>query len=129
MKKKRQRKKGAYSELSKLDPTRDTRSPSSCGYLASNIVNDIRQKAKDRGKKWTLDPIETYYLIKGACTYCGHIPNWPEARVGIDRVDNQKGYEPGNCVSCCSTCNSAKGDKSLAEFKAWINQAYVHQNK
>jgi hypothetical protein len=39
---------------------------------------------------------------------------------GIDRVDNSKGYILGNCVPCCSWCNRAKADGTLAKFMDWI---------
>lgn len=119
----------AYSELTKLDSTLDRRTPKSVGYLASNIVNYIKQKAVDRNKKWTLSAVEAYHLITGTCKYCGFKPDWPNNRVGIDRVNNDLGYVSGNCVPCCFTCNSAKGEKTLKEFKNWIGRVYTYQKK
>ena len=94
--------------------------PGRRGSLAVNIVNDIKCKARKRGKAWMLSHEEAFSLITQACTYCGFTPEWPENRVGIDRVDNLKGYEVDNCVPCCFHCNSAKGDQTLEEFKAWL---------
>lgn len=109
------------SELSKIDPTPD---PKHRGYLAVNKVNDIKYKAIQRGKVWNLTNIEAYKLIIAECNYCGFKPNWPETRVGIDRVNNEIGYEVANCVSCCFTCNSAKKELSTEEFVAWIKRVY-----
>ena len=109
------------SELSKLDTMRDPR-PGYRGYFAANTIDDIRCKAKKRGKEWSIDSVYAYKLIISDCTYCGHKPNWPESRVGIDRVDNNKGYVYGNCVSCCFTCNSAKKQLSNEEFKEWVRR-------
>lgn len=109
------------SELTKLDPTPD---PKHRGYLAVNVVNDIKFKARQRGKDWQLTNVEAYKLIIGACHYCGYSPAWPTARVGIDRVDNNKGYTLDNCVSCCFTCNSAKGELSVEEFRTWLRNVY-----
>ena len=36
---------------------------------------------------------------------------------GIDRVDNIKGYDLDNCVTCCSLCNWMKRDLTIKEFK------------
>ena len=36
--------------------------------------------------------------------------------IGIDRVDNSVGYLPSNCISCCSWCNRAKNNGTLANF-------------
>lgn len=35
---------------------------------------------------------------------------------GIDRLDNQKGYEIENCIPCCYVCNKAKGNRNQKEF-------------
>lgn len=112
--------KGKYHEI---NMTKDTR-PGHRGYLEANTIDDIRTKAKQRKKEWTLTNIEAFKLITNECTYCGHAPKWPESRVGIDRVDNSIGYTIENCVSCCFTCNSAKGSKTAEEFINWIKAVY-----
>lgn len=118
----RQRQGEAHrTPLSYLDPTPDRRKGHT-GYLAVNVVNDIRAKAKQRGLSWEIDPIQTYKLITSDCAYCGQRANWPASRNGIDRVDNSRGYAQDNCVSCCATCNSAKGTKSQSEFYEWIDR-------
>jgi hypothetical protein len=110
------------TELTKLDSTPDTKNR---GYLAVNVVNDLKYKARQRGIEWTLTPIEAYKLIIADCLYCGEPSGWPITRNGIDRVDNHKGYHNDNCVTCCSSCNSAKGDKTLEEFILWIKKLYI----
>lgn len=103
--------------------------PGRRGSLAVNIINDIKFKAGKRGKSWELTHQEAFDLIKSNCTYCGHKPNWPDSRVGIDRVNNHIGYTPSNTVPCCFTCNSAKGDKTHVEFMDWIEKIYNHMFK
>lgn len=112
--------KGKYHEINQHKDTRKGYR----GYLEANTIDDIRTKAKQRGKTWTLTPIEAFTLITSNCTYCGFSPSWPATRVGIDRVDNSIGYTADNCVSCCSTCNSAKGEKTVDAFTAWIKMVY-----
>lgn len=105
------------TEVSKIDKIRD---PNSRGFLAVNIIGDIRNKARKRQIPWDLENIEAYNLIISKCHYCGLDPKWPIARSGIDRVDNFKGYTKENVVACCYTCNTAKGIKTQVEFKEWV---------
>ena len=46
------------------------------------------------------------------CYYCGERING----VGIDRVDNNIGYEIDNCVPCCGKCNRMKMSMICSEF-------------
>jgi hypothetical protein len=46
------------------------------------------------------------------CYYCGDIID----NIGIDRVDNAKGYEVGNIISCCQICNYAKRTQTKDDF-------------
>lgn len=110
------KKKGKYDSINMHKDTR----PGYRGYLEANTIDDIRSKAKQRGKKWTLTPEQAFKLITSECLYCGFKPNWPASRVGVDRVDNSIGYEESNCVSCCKYCNSAKQERTLDEFIIWI---------
>lgn len=48
-------------------------------------------------------------LFSGACRYCDSTAeDLGERLLGIDRVNNDRGYEASNVVSCCSICNSMK---------------------
>ena len=91
-----------------------------------NIVNDVKQKALKRGLEWLLQPGEAYALITSPCHYCGSASGWPESRNGIDRVDNAVGYTVKNTVSCCRTCNTAKGTKTVVDFVAWVEKVHAH---
>ncbi len=115
------------TDLSRLDPTpeRDGRR----GYLATNTIGGLRVKASQRGIEWTLAPIPAYRLITSECTYCGRLSGWPDTRNGIDRVDNHKGYHKDNCVTCCTVCNTGKGDRTLEEFMAWVSAIYNRMNR
>ncbi len=112
---------------SKLGGVKDE-GPGKRGSKAVNIINDIKYKAIQRGKKWELSHEQAFTLIISSCTYCSFTPNWPENRVGIDRVFNDDGYHIDNCVPCCFTCNSAKGSLTLEEFSAWVSRVYHNMN-
>jgi hypothetical protein len=122
----------------------------SCGCLAKNIggrlqkeesaFNDLYKKyargAPRRGYAFELTREEFRELTKMNCTYCGIEPSSMAGVVkngkpmsnglyvynGIDRVDNSIGYTKGNCVACCSTCNFAKRDSSVAKFEEWLDR-------
>jgi hypothetical protein len=90
-----------------------------------------RRAALKRGYAWRLSFAEFTALISGECHYCGAAPaqehvaqigltdGEPLVYNGIDRVDNAKGYEAGNVVTCCGICNAAKMDRNQAEFLEW----------
>ena len=61
------------------------------------------------------------------CAYC-HIPEYlieelgvrtqvglPLQRLGVDRLDGEQGYELGNIVLCCFSCNKARSNTFSAE--------------
>ena len=94
------------------------------GSYANTLLNSVKQKAKKRGKSWTITNLDAFELFLQPCVYCGQEASFPDTRNGIDRVDNAIGYDPGNCVSCCRQCNSAKLELSLDEFKSYITKVY-----
>lgn len=66
-----------------------------------------------RGKKtpeeaWNLTKEMYVVLISNPCYYC-ECPIG-EVGVGLDRLDNSKGYISGNVVPCCKECNTARND-------------------
>ncbi len=69
----------------------------------------VKDVARRKGREWTLTEPEYLTLIAEPCGYCGLKSN-VEASIGLDRLDNSKGYIQGNCVSCCVECNIARRD-------------------
>lgn len=115
----------------------------SCGCLwkscsVSSIRNRVlcgyKEGAKSRGYSWGLSEQEFDLLTNQNCYYCGVEPN--SIRInngngatklsfiynGIDRLDNTKGYEVDNCVSCCRICNKAKDVLTPKDFISWANR-------
>jgi len=68
--------------------------------------------ARDRGIEFSLTKEEFTEFWQQPCFYCGG----EIATIGLDRVDSAKGYEKGNVVPCCTTCNYMKLDHTLDEF-------------
>jgi hypothetical protein len=72
---------------------------------------DCRRGALIRNLEFSLS-LEDFAVYKRMpCFYCGD-----PGKVGIDRIDNSKGYVWGNMVSCCFECNRMKGQLTLDQF-------------
>jgi len=83
-----------------------------------------RANAKYKGFPYNLPRALHDDLVTDRCFYCGSDPNPVN---GIDRVDNSRGYEDDNVVSCCEMCNRAKRDVPAAEFISWARRFAAHQ--
>jgi hypothetical protein len=70
--------------------------------------------AKDRGIPFKISFEYFMTFWQKPCAYDGK----PIETIGLDRIDNTKGYVKGNIVPCCFTCNKAKMDRSGKEYIA-----------
>jgi len=77
-----------------------------------------KKNAKERDLEFNLT-LETFTILlqQTHCYYTG-IKYQSMGEISIDRVDNEKGYVEGNCVSCHGRINGGKSDFSLTEIKA-----------
>jgi hypothetical protein len=84
--------------------------------------------AKRRNKDISLVESEFINLVNNKCYYCNYI-NENEV-IGVDRLDNNKGYILDNCVPCCKICNRLKHIYHPSFFieKAKIINSYI-ENK
>lgn len=103
---------------------------------AAYVVRYSRMRAKKTGWPFTLTVEQVQELIFAPCAYCAAAPpprGAPHSlhanrgrevlgRNGMDRVDPKGGYTPDNVVPCCHECNTAKLDKTLPEFRAYIQR-------
>ncbi len=81
--------------------------------LKTRLMN-YRRCAEKRGIAFSLITNEASELFQQPCAYCGTFD--AEMQNGIDRVDNERPYEKGNTVSCCTQCNMMKRDRSENVF-------------
>lgn len=72
----------------------------------------LRSGAIKRGIAYELTREQLMSLWQKPCVYCGG----EIVTVGVDRVDNTKGYVMENVVPCCATCNSMKSSMELVDF-------------
>jgi hypothetical protein len=77
----------------------------------------LKTKAKKRNLAVTLSKEQYSQLILHACFYCSK--SLPVAGIGLDRLDNNRGYEIDNVVPCCTVCNRMRGDQ-LTPFETYL---------
>lgn len=66
------------------------------------------------------------FITRSPCLYCGKLDI--NGYVGIDRINNFKGYNLDNCVPCCKYCNISKNNRSLEDFLEHIKIIDNHSN-
>ena len=84
-----------------------------------------KSNARKKNNEFTLSLEEFTEIVVFPCTYCGESEN----RIGIDRIDNEKGYTKENSTSCCKVCNYMKRKMSVKEFLQHIDKIYKYNNK
>lgn len=77
-----------------------------CGAKPNNLSNSAKHDSK-KSSQYAKDNGDFYYN-------------------GLDRIDSSKDHSPSNVVPCCKWCNYAKRERSVAEFKTWIEQVHKH---
>ena len=99
------------------------------------VIRRYKKSANERGICFNLSRAEIDMLMNSKCHYCGSFPNNTYRHgkgngdfvySGIDRKDNNKGYELSNCVSCCALCNMNKRDLGYDDFLKWVKTVYQH---
>lgn len=71
-----------------------------------------RMRAKARGYDFGLTFEQFSGLLSDAsCVYCD-----ATGKMGLDRVDNSRGYQTDNVVPCCRYCNTMKQTAKKQEF-------------
>lgn len=105
------------------------------------VLDGYIRGAKTRGVNWSLLDEDFDEVTSGTCYYCGEPPSKiqkvtykagsPDSIFiynGIDRVNNDIGYVPGNVVPCCTICNFAKCSLSFREFMGWVARLVKYQS-
>ena len=72
----------------------------------------VKGNAKRRSYCFELSLEQYQSIIEQPCSYCGE----HEKRIGVDRMDNTKGYTPENSTPCCTTCNMMKKAMTVSDF-------------
>ncbi len=96
-------------------------------WKRNNHFKSAKIYAKQRGKDWTLSEKQYNKLINDVCFYCSH-ENGVETGVGLDRLDNTRGYHIDNVVNCCALCNYTRADRFSVEEMKLLGKV-IHQVK
>ena len=103
---------------------------------ASYVYKQYKATAKEKKLIFAISKSEFINIAKRNCFYCNAQPSnvcrpseYKTSFIynGMDRVDNTKGYEADNVVSCCKMCNKSKNNYSKLEFLAWVRRIAIHQ--
>ena len=106
-----------YEKLLKHESARPVRERNYKAEAFTNkhvIWNHYVKGAQKRRIHFALIKTRFNELILQPCFYCNHKKDGEVN--GIDRLDNNQGYQEDNVVPCCETCNSMKGSQHPQEF-------------
>lgn len=83
-----------------------------------------RAGARNRDIPFELTPEQFAQFWRRPCTYCGEAVE----TIGLDRIDNARGYELGNVAPCCAPCNRAKAARPAVDFLAHCRRVTAWQD-
>ena len=78
----------------------------------SEKYNNTMRWAAERGLNFEISEQGVGTFWQKPCHYC----TWSIPTIGLDRIDNAKGYVIDNLVSSCPVCNGSKLVFSQAEY-------------
>lgn len=105
--------------------------------VESQLYARYKCEAKNRSLQFSLTKLEFINYIYKECFYCGkEKSSYQKSEIdkdiiyynGIDRVDNLKGYELTNCVTCCKQCNVKKKSITPDMIKKAYNFLFGDKN-
>lgn len=92
-------------------------------FNLSRAYSNYRKNAENRGYCFNLTLEDFVNFVRNKCCYCGTETNkgrnGQSCLMGIDRVDNNKGYTIENTAPCCWSCNHMKYQSSKED---WIGK-------
>jgi hypothetical protein len=100
----------------------------------TNVYKNYQQGAKSRDIEFNLTLKDFEDNIFKNCHYCGREPqnviNMTHGRQlkynGLDRIENEVGYQNNNILPCCIICNRMKMDMGINEFSSYITALVRH---
>lgn len=118
-----------------------SRKKASKGYGEASfnaLYASYQRQAERRGLPFSLTKEQFRHNTSLNCYYCNTPPSQKISKSapyinghylynGLDRVNNEKGYEEGNVVPCCISCNKAKMALSQTAFFNLIQKIYENR--
>jgi len=124
-------------------------STSSCGCLRLEKISlphgEAAKRKVYRKYQWSADKRDLQFelsfdelikLCEDKCYYCGCQPSQISNKGsltgefvynGIDRIDSNSDYNLENVVTCCKTCNYAKGPMEQVKFLQTVEKIYTNR--
>ncbi len=94
-------------------------------YKNNPRYSTYKRRAEEKyGGQAVISEEEFNSISSQCCYYCDK-----EGLNGIDRFDNNKGYQKDNCVPCCKHFNYVKGNLSKEDFDIWKARFVAKQCK
>lgn len=94
----------------------------------ADIYNQARRSARLREVPWDISLEDYKKITLEPCFFCNCSLQY-ETGVGLERIDNYKGYTTSNVVPCCGTCNKIRGSYlSLEEARLAIQAVKKFRN-
>lgn len=78
----------------------------------SSLYRKYKYDANKRNISFLLSLEDFISYLNNKCFYCGESPD----KIGLDRKNNNIGYEKDNVVACCKQCNFLKGSLNTKDF-------------
>ena len=117
-----------YEKLLKYESQRTVRERNYKAEAFTNkhvIWNHYVKGAHKRAINFALAKTRFNELIVQSCFYCDYKKDGEVN--GIDRLDNNQGYQEDNVVPCCETCNILKGSQHPQEFIDKLHTVHLFQ--
>ncbi len=109
-----------------------------CGEAGLNqLFKQYQINAKKRNFDFNLTKEHFIGITQSNCYYCDSLPkqikknnfNGDFIYNGIDRINNDLGYSPENCVPCCGMCNGMKSHYDQDLFFKQIEKIYKKEKR
>jgi len=92
-----------------------------------NLFTRAKACAKQRNKEFSLDFEQYKILIEQSCYYCNNLLSTGKNRgIGLDRIDNNRGYTIDNVVRCCNFCNQIRGDNLTVDEMKQVSNLIIN---
>jgi hypothetical protein len=82
-----------------------------------------KTEAKHTKRLWTLSEEQYSIVAIQRCHYCNRLSATTGS--GLDRIDNNRGYELGNVLPCCGECNRLRSNVYTVEETRAMVQALL----
>jgi len=109
---------------------KDSNAINGCGKDFRSLYNKyIKLCAEKRAYSFKIEFNDFCFLVQQRCYYCGAEPNTvcgDSLYNGLDRVENDVGYELTNVVSCCRGCNTSKMGLNKKDFLGRAEKCLIH---